>query len=200
VAYLRTDLTREVPQPYSTAKFEVVVCTARDELADIKPRILSMGELSAAEVERRFCRGDAVALACSSGEPVGYMWMGFCSGIELGFDTCWIIRNGEALRYGSFVIPAFRGHGVHSVVNCALNNYALERGVTRTLGSVSALNRQSLSLAKHYHRASAMTVLLVRFRLRSFTMRTSWRAPLASRFLWAGRAERSASPRESALG
>jgi hypothetical protein len=195
-----SDLTRELPRPYSTAKFDVVICTARDELAGITPRILSMGELSAAEVERRFCRGDAMALAYSSGEPVGYMWMGFSSGIELGFDTCWIIRNGEALRYGSFVIPSFRGHAVHSVVNSALNSYALERGVTRTLGSVSALNPQSLSLAKHYHRAIAMTVVLVRFRLRSFTVRTSFRAPLSSRFLWAGRPEPAASPRESALG
>jgi hypothetical protein len=181
-----TDLTREVPQPYSRTSFDVAIYTSHDDLSDIKPRILSMGELSTSELDTRFNRGDAVALASSSGEPAGCMWMGFSSGIELNFDTWWILRRGEALRHGSFVVPSFRGQGVHSVVNSALNTYALQHGITRALASISALNPQSLSLARHYNRPISMTVFLLRFHFRSFTLRKSFRAPLASRFSWPG--------------
>jgi GNAT superfamily N-acetyltransferase len=179
-----TDISRAVPQPYCRAALNVAIRTSRDDLSCIKPSILSMGELSAAELDIRFQRGDAVALASAAGQPVGYMWMGFSSGIELEFDTFWIIRAGEALRHGAFVIPSFRGCGVYSLLNSTLNAYALERGVTRTLGSVSVLNRQSLSLPRHYNRAIAMTVFLARFRLLSFTLRKSFRAPLSARFSW----------------
>jgi GNAT superfamily N-acetyltransferase len=179
-----TDLSREVPQPYSRAVFDIAIYTSRDDLSSIKPCLLSKGELSAPELDTRFHRGDAVALASSSGQLVGYMWMGFSSSIELEFDTYWIIRVGEALRYGSFVIPSFRGRGIHSLLNSALNNYALQHGVTRTLGSASVLNPQSLSLARHYNRAISMTVVLARFRLLPFTLRKSFRAPLSSRFSW----------------
>jgi GNAT superfamily N-acetyltransferase len=179
-----TEISRAVPQPYCRTAFDVAIRTSRDDLSSIKPDILAMGELSATEVDTRFQRGDAVALASASGQPVGYMWMGFSSGMELEFDTFWIVRAGEALRYGSFVIPSFRGRGVHSLLNSALNTYALERGVTRTLGSVSILNRQSLSLPRHYNRAIAMTVFLARFRLFSFILRKSFRAPLSTRFSW----------------
>jgi GNAT superfamily N-acetyltransferase len=179
-----TDLSSDVPQGYSRPIFDVVICTSRDDLSSIKSRLLSMGELCAPELDTRFQRGDAVAVASSSGQPVGCMWMGFSSGIELEFDTCWIIRSGEALRYGSFVLPSFRGRGVHSLLNSALNTYALKRGVTRTLGSASVLNLQSLSLPRHYNRAISMTVFLARFRLLSFTFRKSFRAPLSSCFSW----------------
>jgi hypothetical protein len=48
------------------------------------------------------------------------MWMAFSSGIELKFDTYWIIHTGEALRYGAFVVPSLRGRGIYSVLNSAL--------------------------------------------------------------------------------
>jgi GNAT superfamily N-acetyltransferase len=179
-----TDISRGVPQPYCRSAFDVAIRTSRDDLASIKPDILTMGELCAAELDTRFQRGDAVVLASVSGQPVGYMWMGFSSGIELEFDTFWIIRAGEAVRYGAFVIPSFRGRGVYSLLNSTLNAYALERGVSRTLGSVSVLNPQSLSLPKNYNRAIAMTVFLARFQLFSFTVRKSFRAPLSARFSW----------------
>ena len=179
-----TEISRAVPQPYCRTAFDVAILTSRDDLSSTKPNILTMGELSSAELENRFQRGDAVALASASGQPVGYMWMGFSSGMELEFDTFWIIRAGEAVRYGAFVIPSFRGCGVYSLLNSTLNSYALARGVTRTLGSVSVLNPQSLSLPRHYNRAIAMTVFLARFRMFSFTLRKSFRAPLSARFSW----------------
>lgn len=179
-----TDLVREFPQPYSSSILDVVIYNSQAGLSSIKPRLVAMGELSALEIETRFHRGDAIAFASSSGEPVGYMWMAFSSGIDLAFDTYWIIRAGEALRYGAFVIPTFRGRGIYSVLNSALNKYALECGVTSTIGSISVLNRQSLSLPKHYKRRISMTVFVARTRLIPFTFRKSFRAPLHFRFSW----------------
>ena len=86
-----TDLSLEIPQPYARTTLDVAIDTFRDDLSSIKPGILAMGELSALELDTRFHRGDAVALASISGQPVGYMWMGFSSGIELDFEitaTC----------------------------------------------------------------------------------------------------------------
>jgi GNAT superfamily N-acetyltransferase len=191
-----TDLSRGTPQPYSEPNFDVVLYTARDNLSVIKKPLHSLGELSASEIDTRLERGDVVALALFSGEPVGYMWMGFSDGIELKFDTYWVIRSGEALKYGSFVIPSFRGRGVHSLLNSALNTCARKRGIQRTLGSVSVLNPQSLSLPKRYGRAISMTVFLARFRLPFFTLRKSFRAPLSSRFYWRGH---SSPPAKSPL-
>jgi GNAT superfamily N-acetyltransferase len=192
-----TDLIRDFPQPYSRTNLDVMIYTSKDDLSSIKPCLVAMGELSAIEIEDRFHRGDAVALASTSGKPIGYMWMGFSSGIELKFDTYWIIHTGEALRFGAFVVPSFRGRGVYSVLNSALNAYALERGVTRTLGSVSVLNPQSLSLPKHYNRRVSMTVFLARTRFFSFTLRKSVRAPLRSRFYWPSHHYPAGEPRRN---
>lgn len=180
----QTDLVHQFPQPYSNSILDIVIYTAQDDLSYIRPKLVAMGELSALEIETRFHRGDAIAFASNSGEPVGYMWMAFSSGIELEFDTYWIIRAGEALRYGAFVVPSFRGRGIYSVLNSTLNRYALERGVTTTIGSISVLNPQSLSLPKRYNRRIAMTVFVARTRLLSLTFRKSFRAPLHSRFSW----------------
>lgn len=189
-----TNISAKISQPYSRESAEVGTYTAADDLSTIQPSLSSINGLSGAQLAARFQRGDAVIVASFSGQPVGYMWLAFATGIELEFDTCWIIRSGEALRYDSFVIPSCRGRGVHSILNTAANSYARERGVIRTLGSTSALNPQSLSLPKHYNRAIAMTLLLVRFRFRSFTIRKSFRAPLASRFSWPGSYAPSARP------
>jgi len=181
-----TDLSRGISQPYGDPIFDVAIHTHRDDLSSLKPQLLSLGELSAVELDKRFQRGDAVAVASFSGQAVGYMWITFASGTELEFDTYWIIRSGEALRYGSFVVPSFRGRGIHSLLYSALHAYALQVGVTRSLGSVSVLNPQSLKLPRHYHRVIAMTLFLARFRFPSFTFRKSFRAPLSSRFSWPG--------------
>ena len=45
-----------------------------------------------------------------------------------------------------------------------MNEYAREHGVSVTLGSISAMNAQSLSLAKHYNRPTAMKVTLIHVR------------------------------------
>jgi hypothetical protein len=112
------------------------------------------------------------------------MWVAISGSLELCFDTCWIVRPHEAVRYGSFVLSAFRGRGIHSCLNSAVLFYLHKRGFIRALGSVSMLNPQSMSLPKHYNRAIAMTVFVARIRGVGWTIRKSFRAPLETRFTW----------------
>ncbi|HEY0703101.1 MAG TPA: hypothetical protein VGD60_10065 [Candidatus Acidoferrales bacterium] len=176
-----TDISNQVPQPYGKDAIEVKVFAA-DRSAEIAPQIAAMGELAPAEVDRRFARGDSVAIGFAAGQPAGYMWISVSNSLDLAFDTFWIVRPGEAVRYGSFVLPAFRGRGVHSILNSAVNSWLRQHHITRSLAGVSLLNPQSLSLPRHYQRAIVMTIFVLRVRGLNWTIRKSFGAPLRSRF------------------
>ena len=179
-----TDISREVPEPYGKEDVVVKIFTAEDKLTIAQDEICA--ELERDRASLRFTRGDRVGMAFLKDQPVGYMWIALSSGLELALDTqtYWVVRPCEAVRYGSFVLPAFRGRGVHSCLNTAVNSYLRNHGITRTLGSVSLLNPQSMSLPKHYDRPIAMTVFVARIRGVNWIIRRSFRAPLESRFSW----------------
>jgi hypothetical protein len=179
-----TDISREISLPYSKEHPEIRFFTSEQNSPPLQAQISSLGELQPAEIQQRFSRGDLIAIAYVEEQPAGYMWMSLSNGLELAFNTNWIIHPGEAVRYGSFVAPKFRGRRIHSTLNSAVNFYLRERGVTRTLGSISVLNLQSLSLPRHYQRARAMTLFVARIRGLNWTFRKSFRAPLNSRFSW----------------
>jgi GNAT superfamily N-acetyltransferase len=178
------DISQQLPQPYAKEDAEVKVYSPQDSLTIIQKRISAMGEIKPAEVGLRFARGDLIAVAFIREQPVGYMWIALFSGLELAFDTYWIVRPGEAVKYGSFVLPAFRGRGIHSCLNSAVCSYLSKRGFSRTVSSISILNTQSMSLPRHNNTTIVMTVLVVRFRKVDWTIRKSFRAPLESRFSW----------------
>lgn len=140
-----TDLARPLREPYAKEQVAVKVYAGENVPPTVTAQLCSMGEISSAEVRSRLGRGNAVAVAFVA----GYMWMTFADGLEPAFGVRWILRPDEALRYGSFVIPRWRGLGIHSSVNHALNDYARQRGLKRTLASIGAFNRQSLNLTKH---------------------------------------------------
>jgi len=179
-----TDISLQAPRPYAREEWMTRICGIEEDVDSVATMIASMGELAPGEVASRLSRGHLAAVAFSEEQPVGYMWLAISCLPELIFDTSWVIRPGEAVRYNSFVIPPFRGRGVHSVLNAAANCYARELGITRTFGAVSVLNPQSMSLPKHYRRAIKMTVLFVRVRGTKWTIRKSFGAPLDSRFSW----------------
>ncbi|MBS1839480.1 MAG: hypothetical protein JSS69_02915 [Acidobacteria bacterium] len=179
-----TDISHQIPQPYGKEEAEVKFYTADEGLEALCQQISAMGELEPTEVSRRFAKGWLIAVAFLKAQPVGYMWLVLSGGMELAFDTYWIIRSGEALRYGSFVLPAFRGKGIHSILNHAVACYLREHNFHVTLASVSVLNPQSMSLARHNKRAIAMTVFIARIRGVNWTIRKSFGAPLQSRFSW----------------
>jgi GNAT superfamily N-acetyltransferase len=108
--------------------------------------------------------------------------MAFSSGMELAYGTTWILHPNEGTQYGSFVLPKWRGHGIFSLLNVALNTYAREHGVLRSVGSISVLNSQSLSLAKRLGKKKIMTVILVHIRGIGRTFRNAIGAPLRTRF------------------
>ena len=135
-----TDITGQVSQPYGKQEVEVKVYSSNDRLAALSKQISAMGELEPAEVSRRFAQGWLVAIAFVKERPVGYVWIVLSTGFELAFDTFWIVRSGEALRHGAFVLPAFRGQGIHSSLNHAVVCYLRERNMHTALACVSLLN------------------------------------------------------------
>jgi GNAT superfamily N-acetyltransferase len=178
------DISQQVSSPYGELDPAVKVYAPDDGLMITQEQISAMGELGLDEVSLRFTRGDLIAVAVVKEQPVGYMWIALSGGSEIAFDTYWIVRSHEALKYGSFVLPAFRGRGIHSCLNSAVNSYFHKRGILRALGSVGLLNPQSMSLPKHYNRAISMTLFVARIRGIDWTIRKSFRAPLESRFSW----------------
>jgi GNAT superfamily N-acetyltransferase len=179
-----TDISKQVPQPYACEEFATRICGIQEDADSLTAMIASMGELAPGEVASRLARGHLAAVAFSGEQPVGYMWLAFSCVPEELFDTSWVIWPGEAVQYNSFVVPPFRGRGVHSVLNAAAKCYAREHGIARTLAAVSVLNPQSMSLPKHYRRAIKMTVFFAKVRGTKWTIRKSFGAPLNSRFSW----------------
>jgi GNAT superfamily N-acetyltransferase len=177
----QTDLQR-MPSPYAKEKVEVKVFTAKENLEHAITQISSMGQIPLAEVRPRFDRGDAAVVAYVHDEPAGFMWLTFTDGADLALGVTWILREGVALRYGSFVLPKWRGLGIHSALNRALNEYARDRGLTRTLASISAVNPQSLNLAKHARNPKIMTLIVVHIRGVNWTYTKAIDAPFSSRF------------------
>ena len=179
-----TDLSRPILQAYGKDQIEVKLCSENANSEGLVEEIARMGELQPEEVKRRLVRGDLVAIGLFEQQPVGYMWIGLATGLELAYDTNWIVRPGEAVKYGSFVLPEFRGRGPHSGLNQAANSCLLERGIQKVLASISLLNPQSMSLPKHYRKAVAMTLLVVRVRGVNWTVRKSFGREIRSRFSW----------------
>jgi GNAT superfamily N-acetyltransferase len=177
-----TDLQKALPEPYAKEQVDIKIFSDRAAIETVLPQLVPLGQLSADQLRSRLEAGGAVAIAGVGGEPAGYMWLTFSNGWELVYGVTWILRSDEALRYGSFVAPKWRGLGIHSSLNNALNCYARDRGLRRTLGSIGAFNRQSLNLAKHARRPKSMTVFVLHINGVNWTYVRAFGAPLDSRF------------------
>jgi GNAT superfamily N-acetyltransferase len=177
----QTNLQRPLFEPYPKEQVEVKVFAGSQDL-EVATAVISLMGIPAAEIAARFGRGDAAAVAYVEREAAGYMWITFATGMELAFGVSWILRPDEALRYGVFVVRSRRGLGIHSSMNRALNEYARQRGATRTFGGISALNSQSLNLAKHARNPKIMTVIIIYIRGVSWTFAKTMGAPLESHF------------------
>jgi hypothetical protein len=137
-----TDLGRPLLEPYAREQVSVRIFVGERNFEAVAAQLCFVKELSSEEIRSRLNNG-AVAVASVHGEFAGYMWMDFGGGRELAFGVNWIVRPDEALRYESFVLPRWRGLGIHSSLNHSLNSYAREQGLRRTLASIGAFNRQS---------------------------------------------------------
>lgn len=170
----------------AAAKFGLRLYAGDENRGRVIREITSMGKLAAHHVEARLDRGEAVAVAYARGEAVGYSWISFSSECDLVWGIRCTVRPDEAVFYDSFVLPHWRGRGVHRFLDAALTRYARQRGCRTTLGWVSALNTPSLSLVRHHHKVKIMTLVLVHFRGVNWNYRKAVGAPLASRFFVSG--------------
>ena len=189
-----TDLQQPLTAPYAKGKFDVRIFSGNEDRGTARERLASLGEPLPANFDARINRGDALAIIHCGTEPVASGWMTFTSGMEMAYGLTWILQPNEGTQYGSFVLPRWRGQGIFSVLNVALNTYAREHGVLRSVGSISVLNSQSLSMAKRLGKKKLMTVILVRIRGLGWTFRKAIGSSLDTRFASAGvhlpRAER----------
>jgi GNAT superfamily N-acetyltransferase len=179
-----TNLARQpVPEPLTDEKIDVRVCPGAVDLEKGKAEIVSMGQLEPAEVDSRFNRGDMVVIAYAGGEPSGYEWLCSTSGVlELAFGVNWLVGPGEAVRYDKFVVPKWRGRRISTWLHSATVVCARDHGIMRTFSSISTVNKQSLSIAKHYRRTATMRLTLVHIRWFKRTFRKAGGAPFESRF------------------
>lgn len=177
-----TDLRLPLPESYTKETLDVRAYAGNQDLNCAVEDLTSFNELLPADIELRFARGDVVAVAYAEAEVVGCAWLTFSSRIEHAFGTSWLIHPTEALRYDSFVRPDWRGRAVHSLLNNAMNRYARDHGILRTLGEISVLNTQSLSLPRHFRKARTMRLILIQVRAVKWTYRKAIGAPFESRF------------------
>jgi GNAT superfamily N-acetyltransferase len=177
-----TDLRLPLTQPYAKGKFDVRIFVGDKDRPVGREQLTLIGEPLPQNFDTRVSRGDALAIVYSGGEPVASGWMTFSSGMELAYGITWILRPAEGTQYGSFVIPKWRGHGIFSLLNVALNTYARENGVLHSIGSISVLNTQSLSLARRLGKKKIMTVILLHIRGLGWTFQKAIGAPLNTRF------------------
>jgi hypothetical protein len=168
-----TDIADRVAGPYVSDGEGVTLETIMTPAAalDLRARLPSLERLAESEIVRRLTRGDALIIATRTACPVGSMWVSFVSGVPLAFDATWKIGEQEAVRYDSYVVPAYRGRRIHSLLNFGANGFARSRGVRRTFGSISILNRPSLRLAQQHQRAVAMIVVQIRLRGRTRSLK-----------------------------
>jgi len=181
-----TDLQQPLTAPYAKGKFDVRIFSGNQDREATRQQLASLGEPLPANFDARLNRGDALAIVQCGAEPVASGWMTFTSGMEMAYGLSWILQPNEGTQYGSFVLPKFRGQGIFSVLNVALNTYARENGVLRSVGSISVLNSQSLSMAKRLGKKKLMTVILVRIRGLGWTFRKAIGSSLDTRFATPG--------------
>lgn len=171
-----------VPPPDRTAEFDVKVYAGREHLDRLIREIVPMGEMSAEEIASRLASGDVVAIAYAGSEPLGYAWMALKSGMEIAFDTVWVLAANEAAFHGSFTHPNWRGRSIQRHLDAGLLRYADENGVVKIFLTISALNAPSIRAAKHMRKQRAMTLVLARVQRLNWVYRKAFGAPLESRF------------------
>jgi GNAT superfamily N-acetyltransferase len=161
---IQNEIQPALAAPPGQGKFETSVYSGEQDLAKASTALAGVGELTPPEIALRLQRDDAVAVAFAGEQAIGYLWMTFCSGLELAFDALWIVHPHEAVLYDTYVLPGWRGRGLHACMDVALNNWAYPRGIVRAFASISALNNQSLGVLRLAGKGRIMTLVLVRVR------------------------------------
>jgi len=148
----------------ATSELDIVVRHGEEGLERTKVELIGMDDLTAEEIDARFGRGDAVAVAYAGDRAVGYAWMSFNSGQKLTFDIAWAVHPGEAVLHDTFVVPAWRGRRIPTRLDTALNDFAHQHGITYAYSSIAILNKQALRILTLRGKTRILTLFLLRVR------------------------------------
>lgn len=101
-------------------------------------------DLSEDFVNAALARGDLCTAAFDGARIVAYIWRSFATAPHV--DGLWV-RFGPGYRYGYklFTLPAYRGRHLPACMATYLDRYSVERGVTRTIGSIETHNYPSIA-------------------------------------------------------
>lgn len=169
---LENDVASDAAQtdPFS-AKFAVKIFWLDDHPEIVEAELAPILRLEPTDVRGRLREGDAVAVSYAGDQVIGCAWASFRRKVPLPMDTVWRIQPGQAVLYNSFVLPEWRGKRVHRSLDVALNAFMLRHGIHTTIGSMSTLNPQTLSLAKRNGKRFVMTLFLLRIPALDWTWR-----------------------------
>ncbi len=177
-----TVLTKETATAQKPSGFVVKIFTRADGIEWVESPMAELQNAKPVDISLRLKRGGAVAVAFAGDKAVGCTWMTLRSGLPMPFQLTWVVKPKEAVLYGSFVLPNWRGNRLHQHLDAAINAYLYGRGFLRTLGSVSAMNSQSLRLTQRTNKRITMTLILVRVRGLNWNFRFALGEPLESQF------------------
>jgi hypothetical protein len=166
----------------ATGAFPVQMFRREDGAERVTRELAPILAFEPTDVAARLRDGDQVAVAYDGQKAIGCTWAALRRPVSMPMNTVWSIQPGEAVLYHSFVLPEWRGKRVHRSLDLALNVAMRERGIRRTLGSMSVLNPQTLSLAKRNGKQFVMTLYLVRVPLLDWTGRFATGRPLHMHF------------------
>jgi hypothetical protein len=160
-----------------TVKIHSLESGVENALADLTP-ILQLQPVNAGP---RLRAGDSVAIAYHDGRAVGCSWF-TARNLPMMWGLSWAVQPQEAVCFGSFVMPEWRGKRVHAILEGAINAQLHSQGIVQTCGSMSVLNPQTLSLAKQTNKRKRMTLLLVHLKGLDWHFHYSFGEPLEPRF------------------
>jgi GNAT superfamily N-acetyltransferase len=180
-AYFMFDTALGAPAPASPCEtMQLRVYQGLESLESVQEHIASMGLKS--NVGEWIKRGEAVAIVSCETQGVGFTWMAFADVLVREFEMTVVVPPGYIYHHDSFVLPEWRGRGVHAVMIKAAKQFARDRGCERSVSWINVLNQPSLRLIQKWNRHHGMIILYLRLRGFARPLRAAFGQPLCSRF------------------
>jgi GNAT superfamily N-acetyltransferase len=180
-AYFMFDTALGAPAPADPGEtMQVQVCQGLESFESVEAHIASMGIKR--NVAERLERGEAVAIVSCKAQAVGFTWVAFADVPVKEFDLTIVVPTGYIYHYDSFVLPEWRGRGVHAFMIKTARQFARDRGCERSVSWINVLNQPSLRLMQKWNRQHGMIILYLRLRIFARPLRAAFGQPLCSRF------------------
>jgi GNAT superfamily N-acetyltransferase len=180
-AYLMFDTALDAPALASPCEtMQVRVYQGLESLESVQEHIASMGLKR--NVGERIKRGEAVAIVSCETQGVGFTWVAFADMLVREFEMTIVVPPGYIYHYDSFVLPEWRGRGVHAAMIKAAKQFARDRGCERSVSWINVLNQPSLRLMQRWDRHHGMIIFYLRPRGFARPLHAAFGLPLWTRF------------------